>query len=138
MNWLKIPYRAAWRLVMVDEGLELSGYIAFAAFLSLFPFLIFLAALAGFLGDRQTANEFVQSMFHFMPKDVAETLAPAAVRALVKALTGEPDWRRPHAAVALGQVGSPAADEAIPALEKALEDPAVEPQARWALEMLGQ
>jgi membrane protein len=77
MRWLKIPYRAAWRLVMVDEGLELSGYIAFAAFLSLFPFLIFLAALAGFLGDRETANEFVQSMFHFMPKDVAETLAPA-------------------------------------------------------------
>ena len=56
MEWLKIPYRAAWRLVMVDEGLELSGYIAFAAFLSLFPFLIFLAALAGFLGDRETAE----------------------------------------------------------------------------------
>lgn len=77
MRWLKIPYRAAWRLVMVDEGLELSGYIAFAAFLSLFPFLIFLAALAGFLGDRDTANEFIQAMFHFMPTDVAETLAPA-------------------------------------------------------------
>ena len=77
MEWIKIPYRAAWRLVMVDEGLELSGYIAFAAFLSLFPFLIFLAALAGFLGDRETANEFVQAMFHFMPHDVAETLAPA-------------------------------------------------------------
>jgi membrane protein len=77
MEWIKIPYRAAWRLVMVDEGLELSGYIAFAAFLSLFPFLIFLATLAGFLGDRETANEFIQAMFHFMPKDVAETLAPA-------------------------------------------------------------
>ena len=77
MNWLKIPYRAAWRLVMVDEGLELSGYIAFAAFLSLFPFLIFLASLAGFLGDRETANDFIQAMFHFMPDDVAETLAPA-------------------------------------------------------------
>lgn len=77
MEWIKIPYRAAWRLVMVDEGLELSGYIAFAAFLSLFPFLIFLATLAGFLGDRETANEFIQTMFHFMPKDVAETLAPA-------------------------------------------------------------
>jgi membrane protein len=77
MEWLKIPYRAAWRLIMVDEGLELSGYIAFAAFLSLFPFLIFLAALAGFLGDRETADEFIQAMFHFMPSDVAETLAPA-------------------------------------------------------------
>jgi membrane protein len=77
MEWLKIPYRAAWRLVMVDEGLELAGYIAFAAFLSLFPFLIFLATLAGFLGDRETASEFVKVMFQFMPDDVAKTLAPA-------------------------------------------------------------
>ena len=42
MKWLRILYRAIWRLVMVDEGMELSGYIAFSAFLSLFPFLIFL------------------------------------------------------------------------------------------------
>ena len=63
MKWIKIPWRAAWRLVMVDEGLELSGYIAFTAFLSLFPFLIFLAALAGFLGDRETADHFIEAMF---------------------------------------------------------------------------
>jgi membrane protein len=77
MKWLRILYRAAWRLVMVDEGLELSGYIAFTAFLSLFPFLIFLATLAGFLGDRDTASEFIAAMFRFMPDDVAQTLAPA-------------------------------------------------------------
>jgi membrane protein len=77
MTWIKIPSRATWRLIMVDEGLELSGYIAFTAFLSLFPFLIFLAALAGFLGDQETANEFIEAMFRFMPADVAETLAPA-------------------------------------------------------------
>jgi membrane protein len=72
-----VPYHAAWRLVMVDEGVELSGYIAFTAFLSLFPFLIFLAALAGSLGSRETADEFIREMFQFMPADVAATLAPA-------------------------------------------------------------
>jgi membrane protein len=77
MEWIRIPYRAAWRLVMVDDGLVLAGYIAFTAFLSLFPFLIFLAALAGFLGDRETADSFIEAMFEFMPDDVAETLAPA-------------------------------------------------------------
>jgi membrane protein len=76
-DWIKIPYEAAWRLVMKDEGLELSGYIAFTAFFSLFPFMIFLAALAGFLGDRQTADEFIAAMFEFLPDDVAQTLAPA-------------------------------------------------------------
>ena len=65
MEWIKIPYRAAWRLVMDDKGLELSGYIAFTAFLSLFPFLIFLAALAGFLGDRESADGFIEAMFHY-------------------------------------------------------------------------
>jgi membrane protein len=87
MKWIRIPYRAAWRLVMVDEGLELSGYIAFTAFLSLFPFLIFLAALAGFLGNRETADEFIAALFHFMPADVAETLAPA-VREVIGARQG--------------------------------------------------
>jgi membrane protein len=87
MKWVRIPYRAAWRLVMVDEGLELSGYIAFTAFLSLFPFLIFLAALAGFLGNRETADEFIAALFHFMPADVAETLAPA-VREVIGARQG--------------------------------------------------
>jgi membrane protein len=80
MTWrdgIEIPYEAAWRLVMKEEGLELSGYIAFTAFFSLFPFLIFLAALAGFLGDRETADDFNAAMFDFMPPDVAETLAPA-------------------------------------------------------------
>lgn len=77
LDWVRIPYRAAWRLVMDDEGLELSGYIAFTAFLALFPFLIFLAALAGFLGDEEVADDFIDAMFRFMPADVAETLAPA-------------------------------------------------------------
>jgi len=76
-EWLESPYQAACRLVMKGEGLELSGYIAFTAFFSLFPFMIFLAALAGFLGDRQTADDFVAAMFGFMPDDVAGTLAPA-------------------------------------------------------------
>ena len=84
---LEIPYRAAWRLVMKDEGLELSGYIAFTAFFSLFPFVIFLAALAGFLGDRQTADDLVAAMFGFMPDDVAGTLAPA-VREVIGARQG--------------------------------------------------
>jgi membrane protein len=86
-RWIEILYHAAWRLVMKDEGLELSGYIAFTAFFSLFPFVIFLAALAGFLGDPETADAFIEAMFEFMPDDVAETLAPA-VREVMGARQG--------------------------------------------------
>jgi membrane protein len=69
-------YRAGWRLADHD-GLTVAGYMAFAAFTSLFPFLIFLAALASFLGTAETADEVVDGMFLFLPDDVATTLAPA-------------------------------------------------------------
>jgi membrane protein len=78
VGWIGIPYRAGRRLVLQDEGLELSGYIAFTAFFALFPFLIFLAALASFLGNPETADDFIGAMFNLMPDDVAGTLAPAA------------------------------------------------------------
>jgi membrane protein len=90
MTWtdaVKLPWEAAYRLVMEDDGLELAGYIAFTAFIALFPFLIFLAALAGFLGDRETADAFIKGMFEFMPVDVAETLAPA-VREVIETRSG--------------------------------------------------
>ncbi len=57
-------YRAGWRLTEHD-GLTVAGYMAFAAFTSLFPFLIFLAALASFLGTGETAHEVVDGMFLF-------------------------------------------------------------------------
>src|SRR3954452_18138381 len=69
-------YLAGWRLTDHD-GLMVAGYMAFAAFTSLFPFLIFLAALVSVLGTRETANQIVDDMFLFLPGDVAHALAPA-------------------------------------------------------------
>ena len=69
-------YRAGWRLTEHD-GLMVAGYMAFAAFTSLFPFLLFLAALVSVLGTRETADQIVEGMFLFLPGDVARTLAPA-------------------------------------------------------------
>ena len=69
-------YAECWRLSDHD-GLTVAGYMAFAAFTSLFPFLIFLAALASVLGTRETARETIEGLFLFMPADVASTLAPA-------------------------------------------------------------
>ena len=86
-RWLTLPYDAGWRLVMENEGLELSGYIAFTAFLSLFPFMIFLAALTGFVSDPESADQLIEAMFTFLPQDVAETLAPA-VREVLASRTG--------------------------------------------------
>jgi membrane protein len=69
-------YAAVWRLSDHD-GLTVAGYMAFAAFTSLFPFLIFLAALASVLGTPETARDTIEGLFLFLPGDVASTLAPA-------------------------------------------------------------
>lgn len=58
-----------------NGGFELSGHLAFTAFLALFPFLIFLAALFGIWGDQETAQKLVSFLFRFAPQDVAETLS---------------------------------------------------------------
>ncbi|HEV2673639.1 MAG TPA: YihY/virulence factor BrkB family protein [Aliidongia sp.] len=66
---------AGWRLLQ-HEGFELSGYIAFTAILALFPFLIFLTALAGFIGDASSADRIISTLFELSPSDVAHVLAP--------------------------------------------------------------
>jgi len=62
--------------LLKHEGFELSGYIAFTAILALFPFLIFLTALAGFIGDAQSADRIIQTVFELAPSDIAQVLAP--------------------------------------------------------------
>ena len=58
------------------EGFELSGYIAFTAILALFPFLIFLTALAGFLGNAASADRIIGTLFELAPPEVVQVLAP--------------------------------------------------------------
>jgi membrane protein len=72
---LRVTGDAGLRLVK-HEGFELSGYIAFTAILALFPFLIFLTALAGFLGDAASADRVIQTLFEMAPPEVAQVLAP--------------------------------------------------------------
>lgn len=77
--------RALWSAgyaVAMGNDVHLAGHMAFNALLAIFPFLIFLASLAGVLGDANTARQFVESMFEFMPRDVAGTLAPAVTEVL--------------------------------------------------------
>lgn len=76
-----VPWRTVERL---DDhsGIELAGNLAFTAISSLFPFLIFLVALAGFIGDADAATRVIDWMFGFMPTDVASALAPVVTQVL--------------------------------------------------------
>jgi len=87
LDWISVPYKAA-RCLVRHEGLELSGYMAFTAILSLFPFLIFAVALAGFIGTAEGAENVVASIFNYAPREVASVLAPV-VRNVVAQRRGD-------------------------------------------------
>ena len=76
---------------------ELAGHIAYTGLLAVFPFLIFLAALAGFIGAESGGLSSVRSLLELLPRDVAETLRP---------VIGEVLARRDGGLLTLGLLGA--------------------------------
>lgn len=58
------------------SGFSMAGSVAFSFVVSLFPFCIFLGALAGIFGGRELADQAVGQLFQVLPKQVAEGLVP--------------------------------------------------------------
>lgn len=58
------------------SGFSMAGSVAFSFVVSLFPFCIFLGALAGIFGGRELADQAVAQLFEVLPKQVAEGLVP--------------------------------------------------------------
>ncbi len=76
---MKLPY---WKVVQLalkkfgeDDGFPLAGNIAFSTILSFFPFLMFVIATAGFLGNERLAADAVSYLLQTMPPNIAEPLA---------------------------------------------------------------
>jgi membrane protein len=68
-------WRALFRLYE-DSGFSMAGSVAFSFVLSLFPFCIFLGALAGVFGGKELAAAAVKQLFDVLPNNVAAALAP--------------------------------------------------------------
>lgn len=58
------------------DGIEHAGYLAFLGLLALFPFLVFIVALAGFFGEGQAGNDFIRLFFSYLPHDMVQALKP--------------------------------------------------------------
>jgi membrane protein len=65
----------ALRRLFADEAVPLAGNIAFRCVFSLFPFLIFLTALAGFFGNEDLAEKAVTLLLGAVPEQIARPLA---------------------------------------------------------------
>ncbi|MGE0765076.1 MAG: YihY/virulence factor BrkB family protein [Hyphomicrobiaceae bacterium] len=62
--------------VVDDGGISMAGAIAYSFLLSLFPFCIFLTALAATVGGRELADAAIHQLFQVVPDNVASALAP--------------------------------------------------------------
>ncbi len=75
--------KALWRIASSayarfsrDDGDAMSGYIAYSAFLSIFPFAIFATALAGAFLEPGSSTSLTSALFDLAPPHVAQTLMP--------------------------------------------------------------
>lgn len=83
--WL--VYEAFQRL-FADEAVPLAGNIAFRTLFSIFPFLIFLTALAGFFGNSDLADAVVGYLLSVAPEGLVKPLAPEIHSILTVPRTG--------------------------------------------------
>jgi membrane protein len=58
------------------DGVEQAGYLAFVGLLGLFPFVIFVVALAGFIAERKAGTEFIRLILAELPPDMVAGLTP--------------------------------------------------------------
>src|SRR5437868_10090697 len=58
-----------------DEGWAIASHIALSALMSLFPFLLVVTAIAGFVGSRELADEVARILLEAWPTQVAEPIA---------------------------------------------------------------
>lgn len=82
--WIsKVIYRAGERFLM-DDGLYMASALAFSLVLAIFPFIIFMTALTGFLGGPRLAGWITRALFDALPDQVAQALEPEIWNVLIR------------------------------------------------------
>ena len=75
--WLD-RHRKVWTRAFVNfftnNGMDVAGNMAFLTMLSLFPAIIFLVAISGFMGQTERGLEAIQFMLSVLPPEVAEVI----------------------------------------------------------------
>jgi len=67
--------RDAYRRFNANYGWAIASHIALSTLMSLFPFLILVTAIAGFIGSKNLADEVARILIEAWPAEVAQPLA---------------------------------------------------------------
>ena len=84
---LRVLYAAIMRFSQ-DDGWAIASHIALSILTSLFPFLIFVTALAGFFGSKSLADEVAHILLQTWPQQVAAPIANELHNVLTQARSG--------------------------------------------------
>jgi membrane protein len=92
LRLLILTYRVAYDAFLAflrDDGWAIASHIALSILLSLFPFLIFVTSLTGFLfGTQELAEQVAQILLEAWPKEVAEPISNEISNVLINAHRG--------------------------------------------------
>ncbi len=80
--------RESFYRLFADEAIPLAGNIAFRTLFSIFPFLIFLTALAGFFGNDDLAASVVSYLLSVAPHQLVQAVEPEIRSILTVPRTG--------------------------------------------------
>jgi membrane protein len=84
---LRLFYDAYWRFAD-DDGWAIASHVALTFLTSMFPFLIFITALAGVFGTEKLADEATRILLQTWPEQVAKPLATQIRHVLTQSHTG--------------------------------------------------
>lgn len=68
-------WRRTFKQIGRHNGMATAGNMAFLTMLSMFPFIIFLVALSGFLGQTDRGLDAINYMFEVLPPEVSAVIA---------------------------------------------------------------
>jgi len=84
---IRIPFDAFDRF-NTDDGWAIASHIALSALMALFPFLLFITALASLIGEKQLADEAARILLQAWPEEVSGPLAVEVSGVLASARGG--------------------------------------------------
>ena len=68
--------RAIKEAVVDHDGIEHAGYLAYLSMLSIFPFLVLVVVVLGYLGEGEVGSAFIQQLFEQLPPKAVAALRP--------------------------------------------------------------
>jgi len=81
LRFMNLAY-AAYLKFEKDDGWPIASHISLAVLTTVFPFLIFVGAVAGFVGTPEMADKAAELLFDAWPPDIARPIASEVHRVL--------------------------------------------------------